>query len=73
MEKDAALEEIFQTVNKIFPELMQMLQQKHPELTTLYTQRYHYCDEKYPLAMRLHNAYQILRTYCQLLTEQKRD
>jgi hypothetical protein len=72
MEKDG-LEEIFQTVNEIYPKLQQMLKQKHPELTTLYSQRFYYAmDEKYPLAMRLHNAYQILRTYCQLLTEQKR-
>jgi hypothetical protein len=60
-------EEIFETVVRIFPELKEMLQQKNPELEPLYTQRFYYAtDKRYPPTMRIHNAYEILRTYIQL-------
>jgi hypothetical protein len=60
-------EEIFATVSEIFPKLLEMLKKRNPELVTLYTQRYEYTGEQYPLAMRLHNAYQILRAYLALI------
>jgi hypothetical protein len=57
-------ETIFETVREIFPELLQYLQSNHPELVILYQQRYEYAiDEHYPPAMRMHNAYEILKTY----------
>jgi hypothetical protein len=59
-------EEIFETVDRLFPELLELLRQKHPELTTLYQQRYKYTQNVYPIVMRLHNAYQILRAYVTL-------
>jgi hypothetical protein len=60
-------EEIFNTVNKIFPELLNLLKKRNPELVTLYMQRYEYTGEQYPPAMRLHNAYQILRAYVAII------
>jgi hypothetical protein len=57
------IEEIFEAVDKIFPQLIQLLRQKHPELVKLYQQRYEYTKPQYSLETRLHNAYQILRTY----------
>jgi hypothetical protein len=59
-------EEIFATVDKIYPEFIQLLRQKNPELETLYVMRYSYTDKKYPPTMRLHNAYEILRAYIAL-------
>jgi len=56
-------EEVFETVKKIWPELMRMLQEKHPELLPLYRMRYEYATGLYPDAMRLHNARQLLQTY----------
>ena len=56
-------EEIFQTVDEIFPELIEILRQKYPELVKLYEQRYEYVKGPYNLATRLHNAYQILKAY----------
>jgi hypothetical protein len=57
------MEEIFQTVDEIFPELVDMLKRKHPELVRLYEQRYEYVKGPYSPAVRLHNAQQILRAY----------
>jgi hypothetical protein len=64
MEKD--LEIIFNRVNEVYWELIELLRQKHPEYIPLYQARFEYTDPKYPLAMRLHNAYEILRTWHQL-------
>ena len=62
--------EIFKTVASIYPKLQQILQQKHPELLPLYLIKFNYVlDDRYPLLVRLHNAYQILRAYCQLLKQ----
>jgi len=59
-------EEIFKTVDEIFPELVELLKQKRPELVKLYEQRYEYTKGLYNLTTRLHNAYQILRAYVTL-------
>jgi hypothetical protein len=61
------MEEIFRTVNEIFPKLLELLEKEKPELVPLYRQRYEYTGEQYPLAMRLHNAYQILRAYVAII------
>jgi len=56
--------EIFGAVKEVFPEVKKYLEEKHPELVPLYEQRYNYAmDEHYPPTMRLHNAYEILKTY----------
>ena len=55
--------EIFEEVDRVFPELIELLKRKNPELVALYKQRYEYTQNAYPQVMRLHNAYQILRTY----------
>jgi hypothetical protein len=60
-------EEIFATVKRIYPELMELIRQKEPELEQLYTMRFRYAmDDRYPPLMRLHNAYEIMRTYLAL-------
>jgi hypothetical protein len=60
-------EEIFAAVKRYFPELMELIRQKEPELEQLYTMRFHYAmDGRYPPLMRLHCAYEILRAYIAL-------
>jgi hypothetical protein len=60
-------EEIFAAVKRYYPELMELIRQKEPELEQLYTMRFHYAmDDRYPPLMRLHNANEILRTYLAL-------
>jgi hypothetical protein len=56
-------EEIFKTCEKIKDEFFRLLSEKHPELIILYQMRYEYINEKYPDVMRIHNAYEILKTY----------
>jgi len=64
--------EIFNTVKEVFPEVIKYLEEKHPELVPLYEQRYNYViDEHYPPVMRLHNAYEILKTYMIIKGERK--
>jgi len=60
------MEEIFEKVDRIYPELIELLKKKKPELTPLYEQRYEYTRKPYALTMRLHNAYEILKTYIAL-------
>ena len=55
-------DDIFVTVEKCWPELMRLLEEKYPELVP-YRQRFEYATGPYPPAMRLHNAYEILRTF----------
>ena len=68
MEKDLEkdLKNIFDKVNEVYCELIDLLRQRHPELVPLYHARYEYTDPKYPPMMRLHNAYEIIRTWHQL-------
>jgi len=64
--------EVFGAVKEVFPEVKKYLEEKHPELVPLYEQRYNYAiDEHYPPAMRLHNAYEILKTYMIIKGERK--
>jgi hypothetical protein len=57
-------EEVKRRVEEVFPELIKILEEKHPELVPLYRARYEYVtDEHYSSIMRLHNAYEILKTY----------
>jgi len=58
--------EVFMVVDKIFPELVELLKRKKPELIPLYERRHEYTGKPYPLHMRLHNAYEILKTYIAL-------
>jgi hypothetical protein len=60
------MEEIFGKVDKIFPELIELLRRKKPELIPLYEGKYECTKEMYPINVRLHNAYEILRTYIAL-------
>ncbi|MEM4301527.1 MAG: hypothetical protein QXQ70_03045 [Candidatus Caldarchaeum sp.] len=53
-------------VKEVFPRLIEVLKRRHPELVELYNRRYEYATGPYPEEMKLHNAYQILRTYQQL-------
>jgi hypothetical protein len=64
MEKDLKI--IFDKVNEVYWELIDLLRQKQPELIPLYQAYFEYTDPKYPLDMRLFNAYRILRTWHQL-------
>jgi len=65
-------DEIFNTVKEVFPKVIKYLEEKHPELVPLYQQRYNYAiDEHYPFMMRLHNAYEILKTYMIIKGERK--
>jgi hypothetical protein len=58
------VEEVKRRVEEVFPELLKILEEKHPELIPLYQARYEYATgEHYSLSMRLHNAYEILKAY----------
>jgi hypothetical protein len=60
------IETIIKEAEKRYWELIEILKVKHPELVPLYNARFEYLDPHYPIAMRLHNAYQILRIWHQL-------
>ena len=59
-------EEIYGTVRKIAPKLLSMLQERSPEEAALYAARIEYALGRYPEAMRLHNAYEVMRKYLSL-------
>jgi hypothetical protein len=71
IEKKDVINKIFKTCEEIQTEFFELLSKKHPELIQLYRIRYEYIDNRFPPAMRIHNAYVILRTYLQLLKEEK--
>jgi len=72
MDNDEAFNEILKEVKEVYPEVIKYLKEKHPELVILYEQRYNYAiDEHYPPVMRLHNAYEILKTYMVIRWEKK--
>ena len=58
--------QIIKEAEEKYWELRELLKKKHPELLPLYDARFEYLDPRYPPAMRLHNAYQILRAWNQL-------
>ena len=54
-------------IEEIFPELIEMLKAKYPELVQLYMQRYIYAtDPNISPVMRWHNKVQIYKTYLML-------
>jgi len=57
------VEEVVMKASEVYFELMELLRQRHPELIPLYSMRFEYTDKRYPPAMRLHNAYEILRAW----------
>jgi hypothetical protein len=57
------VEEVVNRATSVYFELIEMLREKHPELIPLYNMRFEYTDKRYPPAMRLHNAYEIIRTW----------
>ena len=65
--------ELVDEVERIYPELMEMLRRRHPEYIPLYMMRYEYVVKPYPPAMRMHNAIQILETYTLLKKEAEND
>ena len=60
------VDEVVKKASEVYFELMELLRQRHPELVPLYNARFEYLDPHYPPAMRLHNAYEIIRTWHQL-------
>jgi hypothetical protein len=57
------VEEVVKKASEVYFELIDMLREKHLELLPLYNMRFEYTDKRYPPAMRLHNAYEIIRTW----------
>jgi hypothetical protein len=66
MELKNEVEQVIREAEKRYWELIELLREKHPELIPLYNARFEYLSANYPIEMRLHNAYQILRTWHQL-------
>jgi len=56
------VEEVVNRATSVYFELIELLKEKHPELLPLYNMRFEYTDKRYPPLMRLHNAYEIIRT-----------
>jgi hypothetical protein len=70
MSEEEIENKIFETCEEIQTEFFELLSKKHPELIPMYQMRYQYIDKMYPPAMRIHNAYEILKTYLLLKQEE---
>jgi len=66
------LEELVEKIKSIKDEFFELLNKYHPEYKTLYEKRFEYALGQYPDAMRIHNCYEILRTYVALKDLEKK-
>jgi hypothetical protein len=61
--KTQEIEEIIREAERRYWELIEALKREKPEYLPLYHARYEYLSPNYPIEMRLHNAYEILRAW----------